>query len=139
MVSVQDLDRRLEQVKKLKELYDQNKRKSDEAYALFEQEKDDLFKILQSINRDAYSIDGVGTIYTVERGGYKMPEGLAEKARIFGYIQSKYGQDTLESMLTIKDTQLNQFAKAEAELLGRTPEVFGEYKVSKQISFRKGK
>jgi len=137
-VSVQELDSRLLALKELKDNYDSAKDVSDALYKEFEGKKMELFNILQSINRDRYQLDGVGTLYPVERGGYKMPSELEKKLQLFNFIQGKYGQDTLRAMLVIKDADLSKFVKAEIESGTQVPGV-GDYVSSTQVSFRKGK
>lgn len=137
-VSIQDLDKRLAELKYLKDEVDKVGEVYDKYSKQFDQKKKELYEILQSVNRERHQLDGIGTLYPVEKGGYKMPAEIEDKRKLFNFIQSRYGSDTLSAMLVIKDAELNKFVKAEIENGSSVPGV-GDFQSFKQITFRKGK
>lgn len=137
-VSIQDLDKRLAELKYLKDEVDKVGEVYDKYSKQFDQKKKELYDILQSVNRDRHQLDGIGTLYPVEKGGFKMPADLEDKRKLFNFIQARYGNDTLAAMLVIKDAELNKFVKTEIENGSSVPGV-GEFQSFKQITFRKGK
>lgn len=135
LIPIQELDQRLAQLRELRDKYDEAKKISDKLYKEFEEQKMVLYKLLESVGRDRYKVEGIGTLYTIERGTYKLDE--ARKHRLFEYIKKNYGDDALDAYLTINPTVLHKFVATEVGQGGLPPGVL-PFESNKQITFRKG-
>lgn len=74
-----------------------------------------LQSALEKAGKKSYKVDGLGTISLVHKQTVTTPKTVEEKRQLFNYILDSYGQDVLDSMVSINHNTLNSFYNAEAE------------------------
>ena len=118
-ITAEELDRKVEEIRRLRDDYDEKKRISNEAHALFEQKLQEMLPILEALGRNNYALGGFGTVSRVTESKYKLPEDRQLRNSVYAYINNTYGRETLDGYLTIHHDKINSFVRGEVEQ-GRT-------------------
>lgn len=114
-VTVEDLTKLVETLRGLDDEKKALETKVDELNPQINKLKKDIQSILDSHGLDNFRVPNVGLVYTMTRQSFETPKTPEDKQRLFNYIESKHGADTLNGMLSIHSATLNKFAKDEYE------------------------
>lgn len=72
-----------------------------------------ILEFLRASGKSKYFVDGIGTVYQIEKLVFPTPKTVEQKEALFEYIRSKYGEDALSGYLSINHNTLNSFANSE--------------------------
>lgn len=122
-ISTQELDSLIKTMRDKREEYDAVRKQASELYHEFKDMESKVLLALKNADKSKYHVDGVGTVSVVTRETVKVPKDLDDKRELFDWIKQKYGQDALDSYLTIHSQSLNSFYKKELEN-AEQPELF---------------
>lgn len=114
-VDLAQMDQMIIKYKNLREEYDDAKKVAADKWAEVEAIQELVMAALESAGKKSYKVDGVGTFSVVTKQVVGMPKTIEEKTMLFDHLQSKYGDETLVSLLTINWQSLNSFYNDEAE------------------------
>lgn len=114
-VSLAELDAMVEDYKKKREEYEAAKKVSTELYKITEEAESKILTTLKSANKKSYKVDGIGMVSRVEKLVVTVPKDLEHKRELFTWIKEKYGQDTLDDMVSINHQKLNGFYNEEVD------------------------
>lgn len=120
-MTLQQLDQLVKELKEARADYDEKAKAKTEANAKCEALENKLMDILQELGRTSYDAEGVAKITRVSKLVYRVPGSLDAKRQLYNYIQSRYGVETLTSMLSINHNTLNSWANKEREDVGIIP------------------
>jgi hypothetical protein len=67
------------------------------------------------MGKKSYKCEGIGTFTRVMKEVVKVPKELEAKRKLFEWIDSQYGRDVLDTMVSINHQSLNSFYKEEAK------------------------
>lgn len=112
-VTVAELDQKIGEINFLRDQIDAMDHELSQQNKLLKEKLFEIQKILDAMGRTSYTLPGVGTISKVVDNSFKMPQGLEDRAALFGYIEGTYGKDALLGYLSIHHQSLNSFIKTE--------------------------
>jgi len=112
---IADMDKLIEKLKLARQSYDEAKKKSAEEYHKLEEVEKEVINALKSNNRTKFEAEGVALVYISSKEIYATPKTNDQKAALFEYIRTKYGEDALKTMLSINHNTLNSWANKEVE------------------------
>ena len=75
-----------------------------------------LLAMLEATKKEKYHVAGLGLVFTATRTSVTTPKDIDSKQKLFDYIESKYGRETLMDYLSVNSQRLNSFFKQEDEL-----------------------
>ena len=78
-------------------------------------QRDKILAMLTKGGKSKYFVEGIGTVYIINRLSFRTPKDVASKEKFFEYIRSKHGDDVLKNLLTVNSQTLNAFCKKEVE------------------------
>lgn len=114
-LSVEQMDTMVRQLKEARQVYEEAKKKSSEAYSALEKVETQIVNALKASGKSKYFVDGVGTVSWYVKESFTTPKVNEDKTKLFNYIKEKYGADVLMSMVSIHSATLNSFANKETE------------------------
>lgn len=120
-ITVSQADTLLVQLRDLRTLYDEAKANASEIYKEVEAKEMELLNVLDALDRDSYSLPGIGVATKVLDKSFKMPESPLNRELLFKYINDKYGKDVLYKYTTIHHAALNSFIKEEIKNGSQVP------------------
>ena len=140
-LTTHEIDDLIKSMRDKREKYEEAKKVSSDLYKEYKEEEHRVLQALKNAEKSKYHVDGVGTVSVVARETVKVPKDLDDKRKLFQWIKEKYGDDALDSYLTIHSQSLNSFYKKELEN-SEQPELFsipglGEPTVTEETRFRK--
>jgi hypothetical protein len=115
---VEQVENLIKQYSQARELYEEAKRKSNEAEAKAWALEVEVMGTLEKMGRKSFDCEGVGKVTRVMKLAYQTPKDLAEKRKLQDYIKKEYGQDVLDTMVGINYQTLNAWANKELEAKG---------------------
>lgn len=124
LISTEELDRAIVTMRELRKHYEDKKKESNEAHAIYKESEDKVLGLLKAAKKSKYVVDGVGTAYTINRYVVTTPKTPEAKTQLFDYIKSKHGGETLLGMVSINHQTLNSFYNSEAEEYAAKGEMF---------------
>jgi hypothetical protein len=138
-ISVEQLDRALEEYFLARNEYEEAKKKSDGFHAIAEQTKNDLISLLEAAGKKNWALEGVGKVNLAEKLTVKVPKDLESKKALLQYFRG-LGPEVYASMVTVNYMSLNSYYKQETENNPqfRIPGV-EEGEVDKQLRFTRSK
>ena len=74
-----------------------------------------IIAALKSSGKSKYFVDGIGTVYQINKLVFRTPKTVEDKRALFDYIEREYGKDALDGYLTLNHQTLNSFANQEME------------------------
>jgi hypothetical protein len=114
--ALNDVKTLVQEYVKAKEEYARRKESLSSFYAEeVERRQSLLIKSLEAAGLKSFKVDGLGTFGVVYKQTITTPKTIEEKRELFGYILDKYGQDFLDSIVSINHNSLNSFYNQEAE------------------------
>jgi len=96
-------------------IYESAKSNSNEAFEQFEKQKSHVLSLLNSIGKDKYFVEHIGTVSVRTKYVWRTPKTNEEKEAFFKFISEKYGQETLVGKLTFNHNTLNSFCNEEVK------------------------
>jgi len=138
-ISVEQLDRALEEYFLARSEYEEAKKKSDGFYAIAEQTKNDLISLLETAGKKSWTFEGLGKVNLAEKLTVKVPKDLESKKALLQYFRNQ-GPDVYATMVSVNYMSLNSYYKQETENNPqfRIPGV-EEGEVEKQLRFTRSK
>jgi hypothetical protein len=141
-VTMTELDAIVKELEVKRKIYSEKKGEASAANDEVEAIEGKIMAILEAHNKTKYSVDGVGTVYTVDKFQVSFPKDPDKADKLREYCLN----NGLGSMLTINHNSLNSLYKSkkeELEIEGKLDfsnvlDGVDEPKVYKTISFRKG-
>ena len=110
-VSVTDLTRLVCQYVDSRAEYDEAKTLSSAKHDVVEGHKTKIIEMLNEAGLKKFSVPGVGDIMKIETLTYQTPKDPADKEKLFGYIENKFGKDGFLAYASINHQTLNSLAK----------------------------
>lgn len=114
-VNLEELDQLVAKYKELRSDYEDKKARSNEASALMDETKNAILLVLMNAGKSKYFVDGLGTVYTINKYVVRTPKELEKLRALRCYIQSKYGPDAADQLFTVNHQTLNSFVNKEIE------------------------
>jgi hypothetical protein len=113
-ISVEQMDRALEEYFLARSEYEEAKKQSDGFHAIAEQAKKDLISLLEAAGKRNWTLDGVGKVTVAEKMTVKVPADMTAKTKMLEFFKAR-GEDVYNSMVTVNYMTLNSFFKQELE------------------------
>jgi len=120
-LTVAQLDEKIRDYRTAREEYEAAKKVASDLNAIAEAKEAEIMGILEKLGKKSYEAEGVGRVSKVMKTSYKIPTTGDAKAKLFSYIQDKYGKETLVKMLGIHHNTLNSWANQEILLVPSIP------------------
>jgi len=144
-VSTTQLDQLVSEYRILREEYEKVKRISGDKYAKYVDKEKELLELMQSAGKTKYFVEGLGTIYQINKLSVTTPKTLADKKSLFDYVRSQHGETFLMDKLSINHQTLNKLYNTDFEAAtesgkGEMFSIPGLEQPTSQVSlgFRKG-
>lgn len=112
---MQAMDNLVIAYRKARQEYEDKKEIATEAYHEYEKAEKLVRDALISSGKTKYFVDGVGQVSTVEKFSFKTPKDIQSKKLLFAYIKDTYGEEVLDSYVSINSMSLNSWAKKEMD------------------------
>jgi hypothetical protein len=140
-ISTAELDKVIIEMRELRKDYEEKKKLSNEAHAVYKESEDRVLGLLKATKKSKYSVDGYGTAYTITKYVVATPKTSDSKKQLFDYIKVKHGPDALMGMVSINHQTLNSFYNSEAKEYAAKGEMFvlpgiGEPTTEESVGFR---
>lgn len=116
-VSTKELDELASAYNQKRVEYEGAKAISNDLHAHMESAKFELIKLLQVAGKTKYEAEGIGKITLVDKLSVTTPKTLGDKQLLFGWLESKFGEDYL-AYLSINHQTLNSLYNAELKEAG---------------------
>jgi len=150
-LNLKDMDDLIKEMREARELYDEKKKASTDAYKDYAALETKVMLALEAAGKKSYKVDGLGTFTIVEKRVVTTAKTIEAKRKLYDWIQDKYGEEYLISILGVNHNTLNSFYNREyneyvekakaAQERGETIEPFDlplpEPTLQKSTSFRK--
>jgi len=114
-MTLEQMDQLIIQLKEARTEYDAKKKILTEAGNVLEEIEQKIVAALKANNRTGYGVDGIGKVSYYIKESFTTPKTNEAKAQLFDYIQGKYGEDVLTTMISINSQTLNSWANKESE------------------------
>jgi phage/plasmid-associated DNA primase len=111
-ISTADLDKMVAEMQEAWAVYDVKKKESTALLQKYEEIEAKVLSTLKSANKSKYHVDGLGTVYIINKKTVRVPKTISEKEALFKYLQSK-GREFMMGMLTVNSQTLNAFVNQE--------------------------
>lgn len=136
-VTVEELNKRIEEIASLDEVYKAAKKLSNEADAKVKAKKVEFLNILEALGQNSFDAPA-GRLTKVTEKRYKLPDTVEGREQVFGYIQAQYGPEVFYMMTSINHDRFNSFVKEEMEKGSQVPGITN-ITVETYPQFRKAK
>lgn len=113
--TLEEMDKLVTVLKEARDKYDAASEAKTQAHNELEAVQKLVLDTLRTNKRMNYSVQGIGTVYVIEKEVYRTPKTNEDKIKLFNYIKEKYGPDALMSMTSIVHQTLNSWANKESE------------------------
>ena len=137
-ITIEMMDKAIEELKTLRDLYDQKNDELKEISASVDKLTDHVIKLLENSGKKSYKVDGIASVSLGFRQSYKVPSTPEAKVQLFNYIKNKYGEGTLLAMQGINSMTLNSWANKEFEQGVMAIDGLDQPTVTPRLSVRKG-
>lgn len=108
-ITTEALDEAVKKMKAARECYEAASKVKQTASDVLDGLENSLIDILKRAGKSKYIVDDIGTVSIMNKYSVKTPKETHQKDAFFGWIRSKYGEDTLKAMLSINSQTLNAF------------------------------
>lgn len=115
-ISVTALKSLVADMRRLKEKYDELKKKSNEAHEAFRDAEQLVINAMDTTGQRKFNVPGLGTLSLVTKYQVSVPKDVEAKRSLYKYIREHYGQDVLDEYRSINYQSLNSFYKQEQEV-----------------------
>jgi len=115
-ISVEELDTLVANLRAQREVCDRLKEEKAKAEKLKEKLEGMILEFLRASGKSKYFVDGIGTVYQIEKLVFPTPKSVEQKQALFDYIRQKYGDEALLGYLSMNHNTLNSFAGKEMEV-----------------------
>lgn len=133
-LTVDQLDKKLTELRELDDKYKELKGELTALGDLVDAKKYEMLNILEALDRQNYTLPGVGMASKVTEKRFKMPEDTTQREAIFKYIADTYGKEALYGYTTIHATKFNSFVNEELAT-GKTVPGVGAPTVDTYVKF----
>lgn len=145
VVTTEELDKVVADFREAEEKYLEIDSKKKEAYKIREEKKQIVLETMQKAGKSKYYVEGLGTVYEINKYLVATPKTLEDKEAFFGYLKEHYGDTFLMDKLGVHSATLNKIyntALEEAKENGEDVSTFSipgldSPNVYKNIGFRK--
>lgn len=110
-VSVNELNKKIEDLVTLRSLYDSKKQESKEALELLDKCESELLELLNRADLKSFKSQ-LGTVSKSVRTSVKIPREESDREAFFSYLKDR---GLYDSMITVNSQSLNAFYKKELE------------------------
>lgn len=113
--TLEAMDNLVQDLHKKRAEYEELKAKSAEAYKILQEAEQKILGALKHNGKTKYELEGIGTVYISHKETWAVPKDIESKRRLFSYIQTKYGADALDNMVSVNHMTLNAWANQETK------------------------
>ena len=117
-MAVEALKSYIKDMRMARDIYDESKDLSNEAYKKFKEKETAVLEALDSAGLRKFNIPGLGTASVRHDLKFRLPQSLEDKRALLKYIKDKYGSDFLDAKVGMNYNSLNSFLSDELESLG---------------------
>lgn len=100
-VTTEMLDRLVTEVRKSREAYDAAKDNASELYKVYAEAEGHLIEAMNQAGKRKYVVEGVGTVFFVEKLVVPTPKTIEDKQKFFDFIKQNYGDTFLMEKLSV--------------------------------------
>lgn len=111
-VTTSDIDNIAQQYYEARKDYEAKKEESSLAFAKYEELELKLIAMLESVNKDDYSVKGLGKFKISHKLSVRVPDSPESKDAFFKWVEDKYGKEGLNKYRTVNSNSLNSLYKA---------------------------
>lgn len=111
-VTTSDIDNIAQQYYEARKNYEAKKEESSLAFAKYEELELKLIAMLESVNKDDYSVKGLGKFKISHKLSVRVPDSPESKDAFFKWVEDKYGKEGLNKYRTVNSNSLNSLYKA---------------------------
>lgn len=144
-VTTSDIDNVAQLYYEARKDYEAKKEQSSLAFAKYEELELKLIAMLESVNKDDYSVKGLGKFKVTHKLSVRVPDSPENKEAFFKWVEEKYGRDGLNKYRTVNSNSLNSLYNSVLEECVTKGESFegitgiGEPTTRSSLTFRQEK
>lgn len=106
-VTTSDIDNIAQQYYEARKDYEAKKEQSSLAFAKYEELELKLITMLETVNKDDYSVKGLGKFKITHKLSVRVPDSPDNKDAFFKWVEEKYGKEGLDKYRTVNSNSLN--------------------------------
>ncbi len=114
-ITVQMLDELITTYQKVYKDYEAAKKVSTELYKIAEEMEGKVVEALQLAGKSKYVVEGLGTVYFMDRMVVPTPKTIENKKMLFDYLRSRHGDTFLLDKLSINHQTLQKLYNDEVK------------------------
>lgn len=114
-VSLEQMNELVVSLRAARDEYDARKKLATEAHNVLEEIETKVIQTLQAAKMSKYEVAGVASVSISHRESFTTPKTNEQKKELFDYIKTKFGPESLMSMVSINSQTLNAWATRESE------------------------
>lgn len=107
-VTTEQLDQVVAEFREIEEEYQEIDAKKKEAYKRREEAKQKVLDTMQKAGKSKYYVEGLGTVYEINKYLVQTPKTLEDKEKFFAYLKENYGDTFLMDKLGVHSATLNK-------------------------------
>lgn len=100
-ITTEMMDQLVKDMREKREAYDAAKEEATQKYKVFAEAEGKLIEAMTQAGKRKYVVDGVGTVFFVEKLVVPTPKTNENKLLFFDFIKQEYGQDFLNEKLSV--------------------------------------
>lgn len=114
-ITLEQMDDMVKAIKAARDDYEIAKDQASAAHDRVKKAETAVMASLKALGRNGYECEGIGKVSYYTKETYTTPKSNEDKVALFAYIQEKYGDDALTSMVSINHATLGSWANKETE------------------------
>ena len=114
-ISTQELDRQVAELQKAWDIYDEKAKQAKELKEAYDKKEAQVLELLRLAGKTKYFVEGLGTVYKINRFQVTTPKTIESKTELFKYLQKTKGIEFAWSLFGTNSQSLNSFYNRELE------------------------
>lgn len=113
VVTTEELDTLVSQLKLARDAYDLASTLSSEKHGIVKELEGKLIDLLQAANKNSYEVDGVARVTVVTKSQVTTPKTIEQKEKLFAWVEKRFGREALLAYQSINYQSLNSLYNQE--------------------------
>jgi uncharacterized protein YktA (UPF0223 family) len=123
VVTTEEMDDAVKYLKKLEAAYKIKKDEAEQAHGFYEDQKQLVISMLESIGKTVYIAEGVARVKVTTEMSYQTPKTIEEKEAFFKWLAENEGEEVMMTYRTVNSQALNSLLNELEERYAREGKV----------------
>lgn len=114
-LNLKEMDDLIAEMQESRALYEEKKAESSQAHKGYKEIESKVMLALEAAGKKSYRVDGLGSCSIVHKRVTTTAKTIEAKRELYAWIDARYGNEFLISMLSVNHATLNSFYNKEYE------------------------